>query len=107
MTKHYAWIIDHDLCAYGDESDRGASGPGNWTNNLKARLRSNETEGTRFILQDSDGVPMYIGRLLHETETEADKGEDWFAPLGEFDHGGATEIFYQTITDGFRAWVML
>ena len=63
--------------------------------------------GTRFLLQDSDGAPRYIGRFLHLDEGSDDKGEDWFAPLGEFDHGGATEIFYQTITDGFRAWVML
>jgi hypothetical protein len=108
MTKPYAWIIDADLDDIPDKSDAGTVGPSDAMEGLLRELRGNEM-GTRFLMQDGDGEVMYLGRFIHLDEGSDDKGDDWFAPLREFGEpqGSCTEIFYQTVTDGFRGWAML
>jgi hypothetical protein len=103
----YAWIIDHDLLMV-TRDDLGTVGPHDAMEGLVRELKDGDL-GTRFILQDGEGQPVYLGRFIHLNEGSDDKGDDWYAPLHEFGRpkGGCTEIFYQTVTDGFRAWVML
>ena len=108
--KPYAWIIDHDLLNYARlDSCKDVTGPSGAPEDLLSQLRADGAAGTRFLVQDGEGQPVYLGRFIHLRETPDDKGDDWFAPLDQFGRPKAncTSIYYQASAEDFHAWVML
>lgn len=113
IRKPYAWIIDHDLItdlakSGVDGLEDGTTGPSDAMEGLVRELKQGEM-GTRFLMQDREGQPIYMGRFIHLGEGSDDKGDDWFMPLHEFGRpkGDCTAIFYQSSSEDFHAWVML
>lgn len=100
----YAWIIDEDLVADGDNV--GIKGPANADERLVDGLA--DGQGAVFMLSDDDHVPYYLGRLIRwPLETpggdELDD-EDLFGPLDDFGtpSAGCTTVHY---LDPYGNWV--